>query len=289
VKINGWIPLDKNLVKALPRDRPFTELEAMFSLSVDFDNKNLVTLSGYSSRWGWNRKKVKAFFEKSGIMIEYQKSTKSIQNQRGQIKGQKRDRKGTDKGQISFIDLSYLKEKRDRKGTEKGQKRDRSRDTTLNPISSNLNPKSNNGPPYPHSRSPKMLDLEKLQADSPELKKAFRDCRDILGLSGKEIEDVFSSHSETTRFAEAVQFTVEKTQEKGVLEKVSGFIVWAYKNGKTSMKTREAINLRHNGNDLPPQAQQLLAQLQEDDRKREEGSKFPTPTENDLPEGDIPF
>ena len=30
MKTSGWIPLDKELKKSLPRDRPFTELEAMF-------------------------------------------------------------------------------------------------------------------------------------------------------------------------------------------------------------------------------------------------------------------
>jgi hypothetical protein len=119
----------------------------MFSLSVDFDNQNEVTLTGYADRWQWNHKTVKRYLEKWGVEIIYQSSTKSMQNQRGMIKGKIKEGKGNDqgneKGIIKFIDLSCLRKtkegKRNDQGNEKGMKREGSVAATLNPI--NPNPK----------------------------------------------------------------------------------------------------------------------------------------------------
>ena len=51
------------LVKSLPVNRAFTELEAMYSLEVDHFHGNQVTVLGYAKRWMWSRKKVKALIE----------------------------------------------------------------------------------------------------------------------------------------------------------------------------------------------------------------------------------
>lgn len=140
MKKGNWIPLDKNLVKYLPRNRSFSEVEAVFSVTFDYDSDNDVTVSGYASRWGWSRKKVKVFLDKMGVEISYPKNTKSMQNQRGQIKEQIRDRSGTDKGQINFIDSKWLANERSRSGTDKEQIRSRSGSTTINPKNPNPNP-----------------------------------------------------------------------------------------------------------------------------------------------------
>jgi hypothetical protein len=141
---NGnWIPLDKALVKFLPRKRAFSEVEAMFSLSLDYDNNNLVTISGYASRWGWSRKRVNGFLEKLGLYIQYPEKTSKKRNQKGHIALHKRDIKGTYKEQIRFIDSKWLSDKGDIKGTYKEQIRDIKGSATINPKSQILNPKSN--------------------------------------------------------------------------------------------------------------------------------------------------
>jgi hypothetical protein len=61
-KGNGWVPLDKELKKSLPKDgRSYTPLEAMFSFSCDIDDGNKWTIKGYSKLWGWSRCKVRSF------------------------------------------------------------------------------------------------------------------------------------------------------------------------------------------------------------------------------------
>jgi hypothetical protein len=141
LKTSGWIPIDKNLASALPKDRPFTQLEAMFSLSLDYACDKFVTASGYAKLWKWNRKKVVRFFDQIGAAISYPEDSRKKQNQKGQITGQIRDRSGTDKGQITAIDSKWLNDQKDRKRTDKGQIRDRSRDTTSYPKNPNPNPK----------------------------------------------------------------------------------------------------------------------------------------------------
>lgn len=62
-KAGGWVPLDKGLIKALPKDRPYTHLEAMFSYTVDLECENQWTVKGYSKLWSWSRSKVRKFIE----------------------------------------------------------------------------------------------------------------------------------------------------------------------------------------------------------------------------------
>ncbi len=129
----NWVPVSKSLVKYLPKDRAYTELEAAYSLQLDYDNDKSVTVSGSADLWGWSRKRVKNFLNRMGIKIIYPENTSEKQNQRGQIGLQIRDRSGTDKGQIRLIDSRDLRSKGNRKGTDKGQIRDRSGNTTRDP------------------------------------------------------------------------------------------------------------------------------------------------------------
>lgn len=130
----NWIPLDKALVRDLPTGRPFTKLEAMFSVTVDYDNGATVSVAGMAARWGWNRKTVKRFLDQAGIEIVYLHDTEKKQNQRGQIRGQIRDRPEVNEGQMRFINFNSLAENRDRSKEKEGQMRGRSRDATINPI-----------------------------------------------------------------------------------------------------------------------------------------------------------
>jgi hypothetical protein len=145
---NGnWVPISKAFSKHLPHNRPYTKMEAAYSLQVDFDNKHPGTISGYAALWQWSRNKVTKFFNDIGIELKYLKNVQKRQNQKGQIAIQIKDRSGTDKGQIRFINSTWLKSTKDRKRTEKGQIKDRSKDTTIDPRSSILDPKDKKNTP----------------------------------------------------------------------------------------------------------------------------------------------
>lgn len=139
----NWIPIDKNAVHELPKNRPYTGLEAIFCLSVDIDNAihkytkagkgssgmprtpdeaiNLVmahgqSISGYAALWGWSRCKVRTFIN--------------------------RIRQGLDTNQTGVrhpirLIINNLKSRLDSNQTGVKQ----ALDTTNYPISSNLNPK----------------------------------------------------------------------------------------------------------------------------------------------------
>lgn len=138
----NWIPIDKNAVRELPMNRPYTALEAIFCLSVDIDNTihkcikagkgsaeipktpneaiNLVmsrgqTISGYAALWGWSRCKVRTFIN--------------------------RIRQGLDTNQTGVrhpirLIINNLRSSLD--GNQTGVRQ--ALDTTNYPISSNLNP-----------------------------------------------------------------------------------------------------------------------------------------------------
>lgn len=146
-----WVPLDKALVRELPTDRPFTKLEAMFSVTVDYDNGTTASVAGMASRWGWNRKTVKRFLDQVGIEIVYQHDTEKRQNQRGQIRGQMRDRSEVKDGQIRFINFNCIADNRDRSKEKEGQIRGRLQDITIDPIDpdpKNTVEKNSNSRPY---------------------------------------------------------------------------------------------------------------------------------------------
>ena len=145
MKHGNWIPISKCFISELPKKRPYTKLEAAYSLQIDYDNNNPATINGYSALWQWSRSKVNLFLGQMGIGIEYPENTQKKQNQKGQIKRQIRDRSRTDKEQIRLIESNTLRNKKDRRGTDKGQIRDRSKDTTIEPstiLEPNPNPKT---------------------------------------------------------------------------------------------------------------------------------------------------
>ena len=72
------------------------------------------------------------------------------------------------------------------------------------------------------------------------LQKAFESCRDSLGMSDQEIQEIYSTCSESEKFAEAVKVALEGNS-KQTLDHPIGFIRWAYKSGKTSKQTREKV------------------------------------------------
>jgi hypothetical protein len=128
---NGkWIPVCKNLVTKLPKGRPYSEVEAIYSLTVDYDNRRSVSVAGLAKLWCWNRKRVSTFLKKIGVEIMYPKCTLKIQNQRGQIGVQIRPSEGADRSQIRFINSRQLRDIGNRSRTDTPQKGSRSGSTT---------------------------------------------------------------------------------------------------------------------------------------------------------------
>lgn len=67
---DSWVPIDKEFRKLLPKDRPYTELEAAFCLQLDFDElNNKVSCAGYAKLWQWTPKKVQCFLKKMEVKI----------------------------------------------------------------------------------------------------------------------------------------------------------------------------------------------------------------------------
>ena len=85
MKSGGWIPVSKGCVKYLPKDRAYTELEAMCCIEIDYDAGKEVTVSGYADLWRWSRDKVYRFIKKIGIEIIYPQKTTKLRKQRGLI------------------------------------------------------------------------------------------------------------------------------------------------------------------------------------------------------------
>jgi hypothetical protein len=85
MKSGGWIPISKGCVKYLPKDRAYTELEAMLCIQMDYDAGNKATIAGYADLWRWSRGKVYRFIKKVGIKIIYPQDTTRLRKQRGII------------------------------------------------------------------------------------------------------------------------------------------------------------------------------------------------------------
>jgi hypothetical protein len=128
--MNPWAPIAKSAVEFLPKDRKFTMLEALFSLQLDHNNGRDVTVSGMAKRWQWGRKKVRNFLKKIGVEISYPKPTGKLQNQRGQIRVQIRNRSGEKMERNMFIDFNEFNPTGNRSPQKKEQKRNRSGATT---------------------------------------------------------------------------------------------------------------------------------------------------------------
>lgn len=163
MKNGNWIPISKGFLKDLPHDREYTELEAAYSLQLDYDCDKEVTVAGYSDLWRWSRGRVYRFLERMNIEISYQRDPQKVRNQTGHIKIRKKalhllkgvakksqekhngvhktvhktDIKRTYNGHIRLIENSHLREEKDIKRTYNGHKTDIRRNTTIDP--KNLN------------------------------------------------------------------------------------------------------------------------------------------------------
>lgn len=155
---SGWIPLHKALVKELPKDRPFSRLEAMFSITMDYDEGNMVSVCGYSKLWRWSEGRVRRFLEEIGTRIEYPVSTSSRQNQRGVIVIGNAEGSRSDGGGIKAIDSKWLSHQAKGKRSDNGVKAKGSQTPTKEP-------KPEPDPKPIETLSPDSLRLSSLLAD----------------------------------------------------------------------------------------------------------------------------
>ena len=133
MRAGNWTPLDRRLVCFLPKDRPFTELEAAFSVSLDYDGGNEVTVLGYAAQWGWSPGKVRRWFHAVGAGIIRSTSTKDLRNQRGHIVIYKPNIPRINNGHINLIDSRWLADDVDIKQPYSEQKTDITQVTTKDP------------------------------------------------------------------------------------------------------------------------------------------------------------
>ena len=119
--------------------REFSEVEAMFSLTVNYDCSSPTSISGLATRWMWSRKRVSNFLKKYGVSVEYE--NKFDRNKRGQVGYQVGDRIGTGGEQVEFIDSKDLRKQGDRIGTGGEQEGSRKGSSIKEP---NPNPKPKN-------------------------------------------------------------------------------------------------------------------------------------------------
>ena len=71
----NWVPMHKAGVAKLPHDRPYSEVEAMFSLSVDRDNGREHSVRSYARMWRWSRGKVERFLKSADSMKTRERAT----------------------------------------------------------------------------------------------------------------------------------------------------------------------------------------------------------------------
>lgn len=149
MKDGNWLPLRKTLVEKLPKTRPYSTIEAMFSLQFDYDNGQQVTIKGYAKLWGWSRDRVRAFMQWAGVKIIYEKNTEKIKNQKGRLKKHTYPHKthipASEKKHIIFVDSKASGDFKNIPASEKKHKTHIPADTTKEPIYPN--PKKNKNLP----------------------------------------------------------------------------------------------------------------------------------------------
>jgi len=111
MKNGHYIGLHTKIRFWLPRDRPYTELEAMVSHTLDINDGSSYSVSGYSKLWQWSRNKVRKFMD-------------NIHSQEGHHK----DTHRTVHGQGIVIKINNLHEGKDTGRTQEGHLED----TTIN-------------------------------------------------------------------------------------------------------------------------------------------------------------
>ena len=123
----------------MPKDRPYTKIEALISIQNDYDQRKRVTINGYKNLWRWGKGKVYRFLKEIGVGIIYLEDTNKTQNQSGLINGLITDRSRQKNGLIRLIENRGLHGEADRYEKKSGLITDRSADRTINLEEPNTN------------------------------------------------------------------------------------------------------------------------------------------------------
>lgn len=139
MKDGNWIAIHKLVKFWLPRDRPYTELEALISHTIDVDENKTYSVNGYSKLWQWSRSKVRNFLN-------------SVRTQLGHHRDSHKYNAKTQKRQGIVLKLNNLHASSDTARTQLGQGKrhslDTAMDTTINPNTNPLNPNKKNNNIY---------------------------------------------------------------------------------------------------------------------------------------------
>lgn len=137
MKYGNWIPVDKNLSYRFPKERPFSDIEAILSLTLDYDRDMPVSVAGYALRWKWSRTKVRNFLKKTGVEIK----RSMISEKRGHLVIQKKNISESRGDQVRIVDNKEMSLLKNIPQVGQGHIKDRSLDTTIIP-NKNINKKN---------------------------------------------------------------------------------------------------------------------------------------------------
>ncbi len=75
-----WLPVSRELIKALPTNRPYTKLEAAVKLTADLQDGIFRTMREYGRMFQWDHKTAKSFIE-SGVIVDLNSPYKENKNE----------------------------------------------------------------------------------------------------------------------------------------------------------------------------------------------------------------
>ncbi len=119
MRYGNWVPISKGLLKYLPHDRPYSKVEAAYSLQNDIDCHNKASISGYSKLWGWSQKKVRNFLKNMGAEIQYSNGKMSPKG--GEVGVQVGEKLRGKKGEARLINSGNLEDTRKKLRNGKGE------------------------------------------------------------------------------------------------------------------------------------------------------------------------
>lgn len=111
-----WVKISQDFVNDLPKNRPFTRLEAAYSLAVDRFTGKPFCLRGYARLWQWSTGKVTRFIEETDVCTEPDSTSNSQQNSET-VARQKRNSDETLKERENNNLSAATKQQRDRNET----------------------------------------------------------------------------------------------------------------------------------------------------------------------------
>ena len=123
----GWVPITQGVVTEFPKNRPFTRIEALLSVTIDFHHNRRATLRGYAQLWQWKSVgKVARFL--AGIGVEILQKSEKKRNSGGTLMILPVEQQRNSGGTLKALNFNYLsaaaEQQRNNDGTTTGQQRD---------------------------------------------------------------------------------------------------------------------------------------------------------------------